>query len=66
MGTQSNTFVSLTSAAYRLGVPAAWLRAEARAGRIPHLKAGRRILFNVSLVEKVLLRRTADREVVTQ
>lgn len=36
------TFVPRASAAQRLGVPAAWLRREAHAGRIPALRAGRR------------------------
>jgi hypothetical protein len=40
-----------------LRVPAAWLRAEAEAGRIPHLKAGRVFLFDPETVERVLLER---------
>jgi hypothetical protein len=44
-----------------VGVPAAWLRAEADAGRIPHLKAGKVLLFDPDTVERILLER-AQRE----
>ena len=43
--------------ARRLRVTVRWLRAEAEAGRVPHLKAGKVILFNPETVEKVLLER---------
>ena len=52
-------FIPLRKAAASLGVPASWLEAEAKAGRIPHLKAGRRLLFNPAAVERVLLDRAA-------
>ena len=51
------TFLPLKDAAYRLGVPAAWLRAEADAGRVPHLRVGRRLLVNAEAIERVLLER---------
>ncbi len=59
MGTAQipEVFLPLRRAATRLGVPAAWLRAEARAGRVPHLRVGRRLLFNLAAVESVLLDR---------
>ena len=38
-------------------VPATWLKAEAEAGRIPHLKAGARMLFHAPTVERILLER---------
>jgi hypothetical protein len=47
-------FVSLQRAAARLGLPIAWLREEARAGRVPHLRVGRRLLFNSAAVERSL------------
>ncbi len=53
----TEAFLPLRRAATRLGVPAAWLRAEARAGRVPHLRIGRRMLFNLAAVESVLLDR---------
>lgn len=43
--------------ARRLRVTQAWLRDEAEAGRIPHLKAGQRLLFDPETVERVLLER---------
>ena len=43
--------------ARRLGVPVNWLRAEAEADRVPHLKAGPRLLFNPEAVEQVLVER---------
>jgi hypothetical protein len=50
-------FMSVRRAAARLGVPAAWLRAEAQAGRVPCLRAGRRLLVNPQAVERVLMER---------
>lgn len=44
--------------ARRLRVPIRWLRSEAEAGRLPHLKAGATtILFDPEIVEKLLLER---------
>jgi hypothetical protein len=43
--------------ARRLRVPAKWLREEAEDGRIPHLKAGKALLFHPDAVEQVLLER---------
>lgn len=60
--TQPEPFVSLLTAAQSLGVPAAWLKSEAKAGRVPHLRAGRRLLFNPVLVERVLLERSKCEE----
>lgn len=40
-----------------LELPAKWLNTEAQAGRIPHLRIGRRLLFNVEAVKAVLLNR---------
>ena len=54
---QSELFLPLRRAAVRLGVPAAWLRAEADAGRVPHLRVGRRLMVNPQAVERVLLDR---------
>ena len=50
---------SLRHTASRLGVPATWLRAKAEAGRIPHLRAGNRLLFNLQVVEQLLADRAA-------
>ena len=56
----SEVFLPVDQTATRLGVPAAWLKAEAKADRLPHLKAGRRILFHVQTVERALLARASD------
>ena len=53
----SEVFLPLRRAATRLGVPAAWLRTEALAGRVPYLRAGRQLLFNPPAVETALLER---------
>lgn len=41
----------------RFGLTSQWLRKEAEAGRIPSMRAGRRLLFNVAAVEGALGRR---------
>jgi hypothetical protein len=40
-----------------LGVTPRWLRAEAEAGRLPHLPADKTILFDADLVERLLAER---------
>ena len=50
-------FIPVHALARRLGLPAAWLRAEADAGSIPSLRAGRRLMFNPEDVERVLSKR---------
>jgi len=49
--------IPLFAMAQRLYVPAKWLRQEAEAGKIPHLKAGNKIVFNPYVVEKLLIKR---------
>lgn len=56
----SESFVPLRRAAVRLGVPAAWLREEAKAGRLPHLRVGRRLLFNPEVLELALIERARE------
>ena len=48
--------------ARRVRVPVAWLRAEAEANRVPHLKAGKVFLFDPETVEQVLLERARKGE----
>jgi hypothetical protein len=60
----SDTPLPLSIVARRLRVPVAWLKAEAGAGRIPHLRAGNRIVADLEAVQKVLADR-AQREGVT-
>lgn len=47
----------LGSMAHQLRVTVKWLRNEAEAGRVPHLKAGNRLLFDPETVERLLLER---------
>ncbi len=56
------TFTTLHDIARRLGVPAEWLRTEATAGRVPHIRAGRRLLFHAEDVERVLRERAGQEE----
>ena len=51
--------IGLHGLAVALGLPRDWLRAEALAGRMPCLKAGKRLLFNREAVERTLLKRAA-------
>jgi hypothetical protein len=57
--------LSLNRLASHLRLPRAWLREEARAGRVPCLKIGRRMLFNVAAVQSVLAARAAKGEGAT-
>ena len=41
------------------GIPRAWFLSEAKAGRLPCLRAGNRILFNLEAVDAALSRRAA-------
>lgn len=50
----------LGAMARRLRVPATWLRAEADAGRIPHLRAGSALLFDPEVVERIVLDRLRE------
>lgn len=45
-------------AAELLNVPVSWIRAEARAGRIPHIKLGKYTRFRVADLEPWLDART--------
>lgn len=62
-----NTPLILSAMARRVRVPAKWLRAEAEAGRIPHLKAGNVLLFDPETVERLIAERVrgADRKEAT-
>lgn len=58
--TRLHTLRMLARRFKRYGLSAAWLRAEAEAGRIPCLRAGRRMLFDADAVEAVLIQRAAQ------
>jgi hypothetical protein len=56
--------LTLHQLATRLRLSREWLRGEALAGRLPCLRAGRKLLFNLSTVERILAERAAtNREV---
>lgn len=58
----STRLLPIAVVARQLFVPVTWLREECEAGRIPCLKAGRRILVDAQLVESLLIERaTAGR-----
>ncbi len=54
---EQQAYVSLTALSRRIGLSATWLKAEAEADRVPHLRVGRRLMFNAAEVERVLLDR---------
>lgn len=56
----SSELVTLRVLAKQLGLSVAWLRAEVDAGRLPHLKAGKRLLFSVEAVREHLIRRASE------
>ncbi len=43
-----------------LGLPAAWLKAEAKAQRIPYVQVGRKPMFGVIAVRDALLERATE------
>ena len=55
-----NELLTLSRMAQRVGVTQAWLRDEATSGRIPSLKAGRRLLFDPVAVTETLLARARN------
>jgi len=57
---KQNKLLPLVVMARNLHVPQRWLRAEAEAGRLPHLKAGATILFDPETVEEILLERAKE------
>jgi hypothetical protein len=57
MSTTNPQLVPINVAARWLRVPVSWLRAEAEAGRIPCLRAGKTILCDFAAVEAALLER---------
>lgn len=60
MNVDSRDLVRLHGLARALLLPAWWLKAEAEAGRIPSLKAGRSRLFSAQAVAEVLRDRAAN------
>ncbi len=52
--------LSLPALAEALKLPERWIKAEADAGRIPHLRIGKRYRFNRESVVAVLAQRAAQ------
>ncbi|MCK6484912.1 MAG: helix-turn-helix domain-containing protein [Phycisphaerae bacterium] len=59
---ETPTLTTLPGLARELKLPRTWLAAEARGGRIPFLKVGRRLRFNPDAVRRVLAERAAAGE----
>ena len=55
-----NDLLSLTRLSRQLGVTQQWLRDQADASEIPHLKAGNRYLFNPLAVREALAAKAAQ------
>lgn len=58
MSNPSNIATART-VARKLRVPEKWIRDEAAAGRLPHIKAGSGYLFNIDAVIQCLSKRAA-------
>ena len=59
MTEQKNILLPLGITARKLHVTTKWLKSEADANRIPHLKAGDRYLFEFHTVNALLVERAA-------
>ncbi len=51
--------LSLERMSRRLGVTSSWLSEQANAGNVPHIKAGKRYLFNPDATENRLAERSS-------
>jgi hypothetical protein len=56
---------SLHQLATSLRLPATWLKREALAGRLPCLRVGRSMRFNVASVEQALAQRAATERILS-
>ncbi len=56
----SQQIVSLEELSRRLKLSKAFIRREAKAGRIPWIRAGRRRVFNAAAVEAAIARQAAE------
>jgi len=59
MEVHESRLTNLTGLAAVLRLPRGWLATEADAGRIPCLRVGRRLRFNVEAVRRALAERAA-------
>ena len=56
---ENTQLLSLPELARALNLPESWIKAEANAGRIPHLRIGKRYRFNSETVIRALAERAA-------
>lgn len=54
---EDHRLVTLYELADALELPAKWLAAEAKAGRVPHLEIGRKLMFSAEAVRLALFER---------
>lgn len=66
MDADQDRLVVLGAMARRLGVPTKWLRAEADAGRLPHVQAGNTLLFVPDVVTRLLAKRASELKPISQ
>jgi excisionase family DNA binding protein len=59
MENTTSQLLSLPALAKALNLPEEWIKAEADAGRIPHLRIGKRYRFNFEAVVRMLAERAA-------
>jgi excisionase family DNA binding protein len=60
MNQTTSLLLSSLELAQVLKLPEHWVKAEADAGRLPHLRIGKRYLFNLNAVVAVLAERAAS------
>ena len=51
-------FITANELANALNLPVSWIKAEAQAGRLPCIRAGRRLMFDPALVRASLAERS--------
>jgi excisionase family DNA binding protein len=54
---ETEKLLTAAELAGRLGVPESWVRTEERAGRIPSIRLGKYVPFNLTAVERALAER---------
>lgn len=57
---KNTKYTSINNAAYNLGLPQAYLKELAEAGRIPHIRTRKSILVNLEAVEAALAEMAAS------
>ncbi len=63
--TTAPPFVDVYDLADALELPAQWLKAEAKAQRIPYLQVGRKPMFSIVAVRDTLFARAAEQCITT-